>query len=72
VQFAICPAHGRGTDASRCIMWSGHQYILTRVFNGRHETDYWLGYGDHEMEFENLEVIGNLYENAGLLTLTKT
>lgn len=53
-------------------MWSGHQYILTRVFNGRHETDYWLGYGDHEMEFENLEVIGNLYENAGLLTLTKT
>jgi hypothetical protein len=27
---------------------------LTKVVNGEHETDYWLGYGDHEIDFEKL------------------
>jgi uncharacterized phage protein (TIGR01671 family) len=67
VRFPICPVHGRGTDASRCVSWSGHQYTLTRVVNSEYETDYWLGYGDHEIEFEKLEVIGNIYENPELL-----
>ena len=68
VRFPICPVHGRGTDASSCISWSEHQYTLTRVVNGKHETDYWLGYGDHEIPFEKLlEVIGNIHETPELL-----
>jgi uncharacterized phage protein (TIGR01671 family) len=67
VRLPICPLHGRGTDASRCIAWSDYKYTLTRIVNGKTETDYWLGYGDHEICPKSLEVIGNIYENAELL-----
>ena len=67
VRFPICPVHGHGTDASRCITWSDYKYTLTRIVNGKTETDYWLGYGDHEVYPENLEVIGNIYEDPELL-----
>ena len=43
VRFPICPIHGRGTDASRCVSWNDYRYTLTRMVNGKHETDYWLG-----------------------------
>lgn len=40
VRFPICPVHGKGTDASRCVSWSDHQYTLARVVNGKYEADY--------------------------------
>jgi uncharacterized phage protein (TIGR01671 family) len=67
VRFPICPVHGQGTDASRCITWDDYKYTLTRVANGKDQTDYWLGYLDHEIEPEELEIVGNIYQNPELM-----
>lgn len=50
------------------ITWGGWQYSFTRVVEGKESTDF-FGYNSEDINPNNLEVIGNIYENPELLNV---